>query len=142
MEWTEVIDAAEAISWVTALGTTGADGRPHVSFVAPGFGEDGHLYVATRPGSRKASNVAENPRVAMHWPVAGGGPGELFLRGTATVHTDLDDKRQVWERGGFRWELEQFFPGGIEDPDLVFLDITPTFARVLGPDGRREWTRD
>jgi general stress protein 26 len=139
MDWSEVVAAGEAISWVTAFGTTGADGRAHVSFVAPGFGSDGHLYVATRPGSRKAINVSENPHVSMHWPVAGGGPGELFIRGTASLHGEAAERQAIWERGGFRWDLEQFFTGGITDPDLVFVDVAVSYARLLDGAGRHSW---
>lgn len=140
MQWSEVVAAGEAINWVTGFGTSGADGRAHVSFVAPGFGDDGHIFFATRPGSRKAINVSENPHVSMHWPVAGGGPGELFARGTATLHGDLEERRDIWQRGGFRWNLEDFFTGGITDPDLVFIDVAVTFARLLDGTGRHVWT--
>ena len=40
---------------------TGDDGRPAVSFVSPGFGDE-MVYVATRPGSRKVRNAVSPPR--------------------------------------------------------------------------------
>lgn len=140
MEWSDVTAAARAISWVAAFGTAGIDGRPHVSFVSPGFTDDGRLRIATRSASRKALNVSENSAVSLHWPVTGSGPGELFARGTASLHGDADELRRLWESADFVWEVDQFFAGGLDDPDLVMIDVAVTFARVLGPDGRHVWT--
>ena len=72
MEWRDVIDAAESISWVAAIATTGDDGRLAVSFVSPGFGDE-MVYVATRPGSRKrptSSTPACFPPSAFRLPLS------------------------------------------------------------------------
>lgn len=137
MEWADVIDAAESISWVAAIATTGADGRPAVSFVSPGLGDD-RVYVATRPGSRKVRNVSANPAVAFHWPVTDGGVGQLFLRGDAQIHATAEQKQRIWNDGGWRYDPAQFF-GEVTNPDLVFLEVTPRYASLLGPNGTQVW---
>jgi hypothetical protein len=77
MEWAEIAAQAQSNAWVTAFSTTGADRRPHVVFVAPSLGKEGHAMVATWRHTRKARNAAATGQVAMHWP------GSVVMR-TAT----------------------------------------------------------
>ena len=65
MEWAEIAAQAQSNAWVTAFSTTGADGRSHVVFVAPGLGMEGHAMVATWQQTRKARNAAATRHVAM-----------------------------------------------------------------------------
>ncbi len=139
MEWDDVVAAAHSISWVTAFSTSGADGRPAVSFVAPGFA-GGRIYVGTRPRTRKARNLAHNPNVALHWPVTAGGPGQLFVRGQGAVQSAIEAKSAIWGNGGWKYDLGQFF-GSYENPDLVFIEIEPSYASLVGPDFVRQTWR-
>src|SRR5215218_6243852 len=63
------------------LGTIRADGSPRVSPIEVTI-HDGHLYVGMMPGSRKAVDVARDPRVSLLTPVADkddlAGEGKLF----------------------------------------------------------------
>ncbi|MDH3499140.1 MAG: pyridoxamine 5'-phosphate oxidase family protein [Acidimicrobiia bacterium] len=138
MDWDDVVEAARTIAWATAFSTTGRDGRPAVSFVAPGFA-GGRIYVGTRPGTRKVRNLAANAAVAMHWPVTTGGPGQLFIRGTGAVRSSPETKAEIWDNGGWSYDLTQFFQS-VDNPDLVFIEVTPVYASLLGPDFvRRTW---
>ena len=99
MTWDEFVQGAKAVSWLVYVGTSEPNGRPHVAPVAPGF-TDNTIWFATRTGSQKFRNLSENPRAAFHWPVGGTeGPGELFARGTATLHTALEDRQRLWSAG-------------------------------------------
>ena len=132
MDWYDVVDAARSISWVTAFSTAGGDGRPAVSFVAPGFA-DNKVFVGTRPTTRKIRNLAENAHVSMHWPVTTGGPGQLFIRGTAVVRSTPEAKKAIWNNGGWSYDLSQFFQA-VDNPDLVFIEVHPTYASLMGAD--------
>ncbi len=131
MDWDEFVSAAQAISWVAYLGTADADGRPHVSAVAPGF-SPGTLWIATRPGSKKFRNLRENRSVAFYWPVGTEGPGELAAWGAATVRESDDDKNEIWDAGHFPFTLSQFF-GAKEQADVAFGEVAISRARLLGP---------
>ena len=131
MDWAGFVEAATATDWLTYLGTADAAGRPHVSVVATGF-SDRSVWFATRPSSKKLRNISENPQVGFHWPVAGGGPGELAAWGTAIVHP-RDEHDRIWNSGIFTYDLAQFF-GSPENPDLAFVEVVVERARLMGPD--------
>ena len=129
MTWDEFVEAARAISWITYLGTADEKGRAHVSAVAPGFGDD-RLWVATRPGSRKARNIESNPSVGFHWPVGSpDGPGELAAWGSAVLHGDIETKTRIWNADYFSFDLAGFF--GSPDGDVVFIEVTIARARLM-----------
>lgn len=140
MDWHEAREAAEAIGWVAYLGTIGADGTPHVSVVSPGLGTEGRIWFATRLSSKKLRNLRANPRVAFHWPVTGGGPGELIAEGTATIHGEQEDRDRLWDAGVLSFDPSGFF-GSKDNPDLAFVEVAVDRIRLLGPDFvARVWT--
>jgi len=140
LSWDEFAAGAQACGWVTYAATTGADGRPHVAVVSPGF-EPGVIWFGTRPRTTKAHNLRVNADIAFHWPVGGGsGPGECFARGVAIIHDTPDQRRAVWESGVMPFDLSQFF-GSPENDDHLFVRTEVTTASILGPDFvRRRWT--
>ena len=132
MKWEEFEAAARSISWIAYLGTSDVEGNPHVSVVAPGFGER-RLWAATRARSKKVRNLAVNPAVSFHWPVGGDGPGELIARGVARIHSDPEARDRIWDAGYMPYDLAAFFESK-DNPDLVFLEAEIQRARLLGPD--------
>jgi general stress protein 26 len=140
MDWPSFVNAASSLSWVAYFGTADRDGRPHVSAVSPGFSPE-TMWVATRPASKKARNVAVNPNVAFHWPVGVEGPGELVAFGTATIHLDRRAVTRIWNAGHMTFDLESFF-GPRDEADVAFIEIAVGRARLLGPDFRPSvWER-
>ena len=140
MDWRELVDAAEAISWTTYLGTVSGDGRPHVSVVAPGF-TDGSVWFATNRGSKKLRNLRENPGAAFHWPVGQGGPGELVASGSARIHDSAGDRRRLWDARVLGYDMAAFF-GSADNSSLVFVEVLVESARLLGPGHTAErWRR-
>ena len=129
MEWTDVVEKARQIGWTTYIGTTDQAGQPHVAVVAPGFSDDGHVWFVTRSGTKKLANLRKNPKVGMHWPIGGQGPGELFVRGVASVLDRVENQR-IWNSGIFPYDLSEFWKGP-DDPDLVFVDITAEYATFI-----------
>jgi general stress protein 26 len=123
------------------LATVRPDGTPDVVPVHPCW-EGDVLWVMVGGASRKARNVRDNDKVALHWQVTATGDG-VELWGTATLHDDLETKRRLWH-GVFDYDLNAFAPGGPDDsPDTVFLAVRPTRALVLwayGMRGRAVWS--
>ena len=140
MIWDEFVDGARAVSWVAYVGTADGSGVPHVAAVAPGFTE-GTIWFVTRIASYKYQNLLQNPRVAFHWPVAtGSGPGELFARGHAQLHSDEVSRRRLWTEANLPFDPTQFF-GSPDNPDFGFVETTVTSASILGPDFNRSTYR-
>ena len=137
MQWSDVVGAARAISWLTYVGTADGEGRPHVAVVAPGFTE-GRIWFATRASSKKHRNLLENPGLAFHWPVGGEtGPGELAAWATAEIHDSEEERKELWASGVMPYDLAQFFQSP-DNPDLVFVEGVVSRARLLGPDFRSD----
>jgi PPOX class probable F420-dependent enzyme len=138
MDWREVTESL-AGAGLAHVATASADGKPHVSVVSPAV-EGQTLWFATTASSRKARNLAANPRVAMMWqPQA-----EIYLSGAATLVADEAEKRRLWDSGLFAFDLASFW-GRPDNPQLVFVKVEPDSAIVMsfGAAGltRRTWRR-
>ena len=113
------------------LTTLYADGRPHVVPVGVALDlEEGCAWVITSGTSRKALQVAADPRVA-----AGQVDGARWstLEGTARVHTDAASVRRAEERYAARYRVPR------PNPERVALRIevarflvSPTIAGAAG----------
>jgi general stress protein 26 len=129
---------------VTGLGsgvyfaTTGADGRPHVAWVVPGWADE-QLWVATYASSQKAANLRHSPAVAM--TCAATPEANVLIRATARLVTEPDEATRLWEGGVMPYDLNNFFQGPT-DPETLFVELTPQHASVapLGPGPVRRWT--
>jgi len=77
-------------SGVAYLGTLRADGGPRVHPVTPIMGEQ--LFLFMEPTSPKGKDLQRDARYTLHCSVAdaGGGDGEFYVRGRATL---IDDPR-------------------------------------------------
>jgi len=124
------------------LATVGADGKPDVVPIHPGWDGD-TLWAMVGVDSVKARNIKANADVALHWQVTEAGDG-VEVWGIATLHDDLDTKRRLWT-GVFDYDLNLFSPGGPEDsPDTGFVAIQPEralFLKAYGMAGKDTWTR-
>ncbi len=75
-------------SGVAYLGTLRADGGPRVHPVTPIIGEQ--LFLFMEPTSPKGKDLQRDARYTLHCSVenSGGGDGEFYVRGRATLNTD------------------------------------------------------
>ena len=117
------------------LATASAGGAPHLVGVTYQY-VDGHLYIATGAPSKKARNIRENPRVAVHIPVRQypmGPPWSVQFQGTASV-LDNDDPEivRLLESGKIvlppllpKWLKKITRVGTLEEPDGCFLKVKP-----------------
>lgn len=130
-----------ALSPWAHLATVGADGAPDVVPVHPAW-EGAILWAMAGSDSVKARNIGVHPEVALHWQVTEKGDG-VEVWGTATVATDLETKRRLWD-GVFDYDLDAFAPGGPDgSPDMGFVAVTPHRAVIIhqyGMGGIDRWT--
>ncbi|CAB4708579.1 unannotated protein [freshwater metagenome] len=138
----EVKTASSALSMWAHIATVGADHEPDVVPVHPCW--DGEtLWIMVGLTSTKTRNVAENPRVALHWQVTENGDG-VEVWGTARVLSDIDTKRRLWS-GVFDYDLSGFAPGGPDNsPDTAFMEVTVERALVMkmyGMGGMQRYSR-
>jgi general stress protein 26 len=142
MELNEIKAKASALSPWAHFASVGADGKPDVVPVHPCW-EGDVLWTMCGTTSVKARNIAANPNVALHWQVTEKGDG-IELWGMATLHTDVETKRRLWN-GVFDYDLNAFAPGGPDgSPDTAFIAIQPERALWLdtyGMGGTDRWSR-
>lgn len=86
---------------VVLVGTVRRDGTARISPVEP-FVMDGDLWLSMMWGSRKAQDLARDPRVLVHSIITGrdGGDGEYKVRGVVRVEDDADVQRQYADAVG------------------------------------------
>ena len=69
--------------------------------------------------------------------VGGEGPGELFIRGLASIHDSDEDRQRLWTEANLPYDPDGFF-GGPDNSDVVFVGIRVKMARLLGPNFTRK----
>jgi general stress protein 26 len=140
MELDDVKAKGSTLSPWAHLATVGADGNPDVVPVHPCW-EGDVLWVMTGKTSVKTGNLRANPNVALHWQVTEKGDG-LEVWGTATVHSDVETKRRLWNV--FDYDLNAFAPGGPDNsPETAFIAVAPQRALWLdtyGMGGVERWS--
>ena len=137
--WEEFAAVCSSLDEGVFAATVQADGRPHLAWVMPGWDGD-RLWFATFASSQKAHNLRHQAEVSLHWPQR---PDAIaFCRATARLVADVEESNRLWDSGVLPYDLGNFFSGK-EDPDLLFVELTPTLASVnsLDPTApRRRWT--
>ncbi len=139
MKISDIETLGRELSVRTYLATTSADLEPHVVPVHPAW-EGSTIWIMTSGSSIKARNVKQNPTVAMHWETNEAGDG-LLVWGKAVIHGDPSTKKRLWT-GVFDYDLSQFAPDGVNDPNTVFLAVEPTravHALAYGAGGVQRW---
>lgn len=138
MEWEELAQHLGSAGLAT-LATASSSGRPHVSIVSAAV-EGDVLWFGTWGNAGKVRNLAENPQVALMWrPRA-----EIYLRGTASLVSDPEEKQRVWALRLFPYDQEAFFLSP-DNPDLLYVRVQPESASMFSqtPVGlsRKFWRR-
>lgn len=139
LPWDELRDAVTAAGDGLYLATVGADGRPHVTFVSPGWADE-RLWISVFGNSRKAANLRHRPEAAM--TCAPSIELNLLIRADARLVTDPAETRQLWDDGVLPYDPGAFFSGP-DDPNAQFVELLPTTASIhpLGPGPTRRWRR-
>jgi hypothetical protein len=88
-------------SGVAYLGTVRADGGPRVHPVTPIIGEQ--LFLFMEPTSPKGKDLQRDPRYTLHCSVedSGGGSGEFYVRGQATLVQDTAVRNQAVQASSY-----------------------------------------
>lgn len=117
----KIFEVAKALQLINVATLTN-DGRPWVRYVMGKAGNDLVFRFCTHMGSRKVSQIRNNPNAhislgvtdletANHW---------LQVQGTAEISTDADERRAFWFD-----ELNNYFSGP-DDPDYCIIIIRPS----------------
>ena len=81
------------------------------------------LYFTTNTFSLRVAHYKANPKASIYFCDAEGFKG-MMLRGTMEVLTDAKSKEMIWREGD-----EQYYPGGVTDPNYCVLKFTATDGR-------------
>jgi hypothetical protein len=89
-------------SEVAYLGTIREDGGPRVHPVTPIIGDQ--LFLFMEPTSPKGKDLQRDPRYSLHCSVenSGGGGGEFYVRGNATLNTDPATREQAISASSYK----------------------------------------
>ena len=81
------------------------------------------FYFTTNTFSIRVAQYKANPKASIYFCEAKGFKG-MMLRGTMEVLTDAASKEMIWHDGD-----EQYYPGGVTDPNYCVLKFTATDGR-------------
>ncbi len=81
------------------------------------------FYFTTNTFSIRVAHYKANPKASIYFCDAEGFKG-IMLRGSMEVLTDADAKEMIWREGD-----EQYYPGGVTDPNYCVLKFTATDGR-------------
>ena len=81
------------------------------------------FYFTTNTFSIRVAQYKVNPKASIYFCDAKGFKG-MMLRGTMEVLTDAASKEMIWHEGD-----EQYYPGGVTDPNYCVLKFTATDGR-------------
>ena len=81
------------------------------------------FYFTTNTFSIRVAQYKANPKASIYFCDAKGFKG-MMLRGTMEVLTDPASKEMIWRNGD-----EQYYPGGVTDPNYCVLKFTATDGR-------------
>ena len=139
--WRDVVEHAVRLGPDCFIATVTPDGEPHLSVISPGYLDD-LVIVATWQDSVKVRNLAAGSGVMLHWAVRDEtGNDMLLLRGDPHLVVDDARRTELWESDCLPYELSEWYEGP-DDPQLVWVEITPTYAslhRNFGAGGSESW---
>lgn len=108
--------------------THDASGASHVRpMTTQKVERDGIIWMFTSASGHLAAEVAADPSVMLIYSDTGDG-AYAAVRGHGVIMRDLARQKELWTALAGAW-----FPGGAEDPDLVLLRITMSFAEQWEP---------
>ena len=135
----DVEAAAKKSIWAAVATVNGAEAR--VRMVHPTF-EGDRLWFATGTDSPKLAQIRENPNVDVQFQVAPPDFVHLLVRGPATIITDPEEKKRVWDV--IDYDLSDFWSGGPTDPGYAPVRIDPVrieLSKMFGSVDKRVWRK-
>ncbi len=132
------VDAAARKATWAAVATVTAD-EPRVRLVHPTW-EGQVLWFATSKNSPKAVQLAANPAIDIQYQVAAPDFIHLLVRGRAELLADAATRAHAWEV--LDYELADFWPGGVDDPDYLVVKVIPQrveLSEMFGMANKRVW---
>jgi general stress protein 26 len=133
------VDAATKKAIWSAVATVTENGEPRVRMVHPTW-EGQTLWFATGATSPKAAQIAANPNIDVQFQVAPPDFVHILVRGRAEIITDPGEKKRVWDV--IDYDLNDFWPGGPEDPGYAPVKVAPSrveLSKMFGTVEKRVW---
>ena len=137
-EFFAAVEAASQKAVWAAVATSSPDG-PRVRMVHPTW-EGDVLWFATSKASQKAAQLAADPAVDIQYQVSSPDFVHIMVRGRAELLDDPASRRHAWEV--LDYDLGEFWPAGVDDPDYVAVKITPQrveLSEMFGSVNKRVW---
>ena len=94
------------------------------------------FYFTTNTFSLRVAHYKANPKASIYFCDTKGFKG-MMLRGTMEVLTDAKSKEMIWREGD-----EQYYPGGVTDPNYCVLKFTATDGRFYSQNDITKHYRD
>jgi general stress protein 26 len=133
----DVDAAARKAIWAAVATVDGSS--PKVRMVHPTW-EGDILWFATSKKSPKAIHLMANPAIDVQFQVAPPDFVHLMVAGTVEVLDDQASREHCWEV--LDYDLAEFWPAGVNDPDYVAIRITPQrveLSEMFGSLNKRIW---
>lgn len=109
-----------------ALITVDANGHPQARAIDAFPAEDNFVvWIATKAGTRKLSEIKRNPHVTLYYWDAKD-PGYVSLAGTAEIVTAPEEKAKRWKE-----EWKEFYSDRNRGSDYVLIRVTPSRVEVV-----------
>ena len=125
---------------MTGFATVTEEGAPWVRYVMAFASDDMIIRFSTFLGSRKVSQVRNDPRVHLVCGVTDPEDWDSYIQieGTAEVVTDIEEKENFWNPA-----LSEYFDGP-EDPDYAIIKVTPSRIEYYGKENMEMevWTSE
>lgn len=116
-QWTELLEKIRDLKFAM-LTTEDGEGRLHSRPMATlEAEEEGTLWFFTSRSSRKAHELGEHAGVNLAF-IDGGKDTFLSVAGEGRLVDDAGKARELWSP-----VMKAWFPGGLEDPDLILLRV-------------------
>jgi general stress protein 26 len=108
------------------IGSVDGDGFPNMKAMLAPRNREGlkTLWFTTNTSSRRVAQYRKNPKSSVYFCDQRYFRG-VMLRGSMEVLEDPASKQLIWREGD-----EQYYPGGVTDPDYCVLKFTAETARA------------
>ena len=115
---------------IASLTTNSGDGLVGRPMATQGVEFDGDLYFFTSKSSQKVQHIAHEPSVHLAYNAI---ERDLFVNvsGRALLSDDKNLMKRFWQE-----DLRVWFPGGLDDPELTMLKVTPTHGEYWQGPGK------
>jgi general stress protein 26 len=134
----DVDEASNKADWA-AVASVDENNAPRVRMVHPTW-EGQVLWFATSSQSPKARQLRANPAIDVQYQVSPPEFVHVLVHGRCEFPEDEETRQRVWDL--LTYELSDFWPNGVTDPDYIPVKIVPSrveLSGMFGTQNKRVW---